>query len=55
MTAFWKNVLAVVVATGICANTAMMFSFGERLARIEAQLETFKTVNQIAQNEQNNR
>jgi hypothetical protein len=42
MTQFGKNVLASVVAAALVANVAILFQFGERLSRIEVQLEAIK-------------
>jgi hypothetical protein len=39
MNAFFKNILATVIAAAIVANVAMLFNLNERLARIEAQMQ----------------
>jgi hypothetical protein len=39
VTAFVKNILATVIAAGIVANVACLYSFNARLAAIEAVLK----------------
>lgn len=39
MKGFWGNVAATVCAAALIANVAMLWSFSERLTKIESRLE----------------
>jgi hypothetical protein len=48
MNPFFKNILGAVIAAAIVANVAILFHFGERLARIETKLQSLTENHQLA-------